>query len=382
MNISKIISQNRKILLYIKLNLLIIVFILNIIFVKIQKKKNDKGLLRKIKDIFKKYGKININNVVYLFNKKEEKYNKEKYNNTIHIGFTLDSKFVLQTMLTTISIMATQKNTTKIVFHFGVVNFTEEDMIKIFNLRSKINNLTEFNFYYLKGAVKKMKNFHKKGEACPGKFELPELLPNNVERLLLFDGGDVLILRDLTELYNYDMKDFWVLGTPEPIGIYMNSKIYHIKKYINIGSVLFNVVKLKKNKFWDKYTENRYLKVRGQPDQSLFNILVPDNKKDYFPFRFGGLSPFKSDYNSDNLLFSDYGIKRWLNSSLSNYCPEKPSTIDRLIVQLYNPTFIHQWSGKWHSGKGLSIFRILAKYFIKIGGIGDEICKIKPGYCK
>ena len=120
-------------------------------------------------------------------------------------------------MLTLSSIMATQKNTTNVNFHFGVTNnFTADKMIKIYELRNKINNLTEFNFYYLKESIIKMKDFHPKGEACPGKFELPQLLPNDIERLIIFDAGDLLVLRDLTELYNYNMNDYWVLGTPEP----------------------------------------------------------------------------------------------------------------------------------------------------------------------
>ena len=103
--------------------------------------------------------------------------------------------------MTTTSIMATQKNTTKIRFHFGVTrNFNSEHMIKLYDLKKRINNLTEFNFYYLKEAMEKMNNFHPSGEACPGKFELPQLLPNNVQKLLLFDAGDILIFRDLSEL--------------------------------------------------------------------------------------------------------------------------------------------------------------------------------------
>ena len=57
-------------------------------------------------------------------------------------------------MLTIISIMASQENTTKIVFHFGVIkNFKAKNMLKMYGLKDKINNLTEFNFYYLKGAM-------------------------------------------------------------------------------------------------------------------------------------------------------------------------------------------------------------------------------------
>jgi lipopolysaccharide biosynthesis glycosyltransferase len=127
--------------------------------------------------------------------------------------------------------MNSQNKTTKIVFHFGVINnFNAKNMLKIYSLKNKINNLTEFNFYYLKEAMKKMKNFHAKGEACPGKFELPQLLPDDVDKILLFDAGDVIIFKDLTELYNYDMRNFWVLGLPEPVGIEL-IKQYNSTKY-------------------------------------------------------------------------------------------------------------------------------------------------------
>ena len=57
-------------------------------------------------------------------------------------------------------------------------------------------------------------------------------LSNHIERLIqVFDVGDLLVLRDLTEMYNYDMGKYWVLGTPEPkiINNFMQ-KIYNITK--------------------------------------------------------------------------------------------------------------------------------------------------------
>ena len=71
-----------------------------------------------------------------------------------------------------------------------------------------------------------MKNFHPSGEACTGKFELPEYLPDDVERLIIFDAGDLLVFRDLTELYNYNMSTYWVLGTLEPAIINSFMKIH------------------------------------------------------------------------------------------------------------------------------------------------------------
>ena len=214
-------------------------------------------------------------------------------------------------MLTVASIMATQEKTTKIRFHFGVTNnFTAEKMIEMYELRKKLNNLTEFNFYYLKDSLIYMKNFHPKGEACPGKFELPQYLSDDIEKLIIFDAGDLLVFRDLTEL------------------------------------------------------------------------IVPDSKKNYLPFKFGGICLFQNNKFYDELKFKQFlGYKYWINSTLADSLPENPKSEIGILIKLYNPIFIHQFLGKWEKGYGLSIYRLLAKYFILLSGISDKICKKKPGYC-
>ena len=276
-----------------------------------------KKMNSEINHLFKKFNKININDI-YIKYYPEKQNKKEIIKSIINIEFTLDPNYILETMLTITSIMASQNKTTKVIFHFGVINnFTSEKMLKIYALKDKINNLTDFNFYYLKEAMKKMKNFHRKGEACPGKFELPQLLPDSIEKLLLFDAGDVIIKKDLTELYNYDMKNYWVLGLPEPFFVnYV--KLYNIKKYLNIGALLINVTEFKKNKIWDKYTENRNLYLIGAPDQTLLNIIIPDNKKHYYPFRLGLYSIFKNDDSFEKNDYFDRGLKNWFASNSNN----------------------------------------------------------------
>ena len=280
--------------------------------------------------------------------------------------------------------MATQNKNTKIRFHLGVTNFfTAEKMLKIYKLRKKINNLTEFNFYYLKESVVKMKGFHPtKGETCPGKFELPLYLPDDVERLLIFDVGDLLVLRDLTDLYKYKMDNYWVLGTAEPIIINSFMKIkYNITKYLNVGSLLLNVKKIRENNFWNNFTKNRYIELKGQPEQTLFNIIIPDDYKNYIPFKYGGFVLFRNDSEFDSLNYLDCKFSDFFKSNLSFYLPENPKSESGILSQLYNPVFIHQFYGKWKDGEGLSIYRHLTKYFISLTGISGEICKSKPGYC-
>jgi len=330
--------------------------------------------------IFRKYNKININNIYKKYNPTKEKKN-ETIKSTIHIEFTLDPDFILETMLTITSIMASQEKTTKIVFHFGVIkNFKAEYMIKIFSLKNKINNLTDFNFYYLIGAMKKMKNFHKKGEACPGKFELPQLLPDNIEKILLFDAGDVIVIKDLTKLYNYNMKNYWILGLPEPICLNYVKK-YNITKYLNIGALIINVTEFKKNNIWDKYTKNRNLYLMGAVDQTLLNIIIPDDKKDYFPFSLGIYSIFKKEDRFYSKNYYDYGLESWLASN-SNNLPNNPRTISEYFSLINTSIFIHQFEGKWYNGEGLSLCRNSSKYFIKLAGIWEELCSKRPGYCQ
>ena len=361
--------------------LLTISYIIIIMLFKLipNKNINNNKFVKEIQKYFLEYNKVNINEVEKKMYKNNVVFNNIK--SIINIGFTLDTNYILPTMMTVSSIMASQKKTTKIRFHFGVTNnFTSKFMLKLYNLKNRLNNLTEFNFYYLKEAVEKMKNFHPKGEACPGKFELPQLLPNNVKRLIIFDAGDILILRDLSELYNYDMKNYWALGPPEPRCIPFVRRL-NLTKYINIGSILLNVEEFKKNHFWDFYVKNRDITKGGQPDQTLFNLLLPDDKKNFFPFRFGIPSIISNDESSDKLKFINFNFPRWFNSSLSNLQPENPKSEKGILAQTYNPLFIHQYNEKWAKGSGLSIYRHLSKYFIYLAGIKEELCNSFPGYC-
>jgi len=266
--------------------------------------------INEIEQKYKSSNQVNINQVYNIIYNVEEIFNPD-INSTINIGFTLDKNYIYETMLTISSIMATQRKNTKIRFHLGVTkNFLAVKMAEIFELKKKLNNNTEFNFYYLKESVIKMKGFHHKGEACPGKFELPIYLPDDVEKLIIFDGGDLLVLRDLTKL------------------------------------------------------------------------IIPDSKKNYIPFKFGGICLFSNDEYSDSLMFNQLlGYKNWINSSLSSTLPDNPKSEIGILLQLNNPRFIHQFYGKWEKGDGLSIYRHLAKYFMLISGISTMLCKKKPKYC-
>lgn len=204
-------------------------------------------LLNRINEIYSKEKTVNINQIEASINggRNWEK-NKSKFNE-INIGFQLDPGYILQTMMTLASILDSQKNCTKLRLHFAVVlNFTVENMLKIYSLREKIRDDVEFNFYNAEKVEIDFKGVHPKGPGAIAKILLPHLLPEDIDRLIIFDTGDVLILRDLTEMYNWEIGDYLYLGAPDPcIGkmALISKKPYEV--YINIGHFLLKVKKIK-----------------------------------------------------------------------------------------------------------------------------------------
>ena len=93
----------------------------------------NKQINSEINYIFKKFNKVNINDVYmkYYPTKKEN----AKIKSIINVEFTLDPNYILETMLTVTSIMANQKKTTKVIFHFGVISIINQTIcIQLFEV--------------------------------------------------------------------------------------------------------------------------------------------------------------------------------------------------------------------------------------------------------
>ena len=128
-------------------------------------KSNDKKIfLFKIRKVFKEKGFVNINEVEStIFRGRSWRKNKNK-TPEINVGSALDPGYILRTMITTASVMDSQKLDTKLRLHFAVVNnFNVKNMMKIYSLRNKIREDVEFNFYNAKRVEKELKGLSPKG---------------------------------------------------------------------------------------------------------------------------------------------------------------------------------------------------------------------------
>lgn len=190
-----------------------------------------------------------------------------------------------------------------------------------------------------------------------------------------------IIIKDLTELYNWNITGYLYAGTPAgSIGRYakISRKIFDI--YINVGNFLIDVKRVKENKMYEKFVKykNAYHSTIG--DQDLLND-VAFGKITYLPFKYGMISPYLKDQDSENAqknsVFSFVKIIKYKNKY--NFLPKNEEDFLRMG---YSPYVIHHMHSKWMNGGGLTIYRKLAQYYIKYAGIWDELCEKYSNYCK
>ena len=285
----------------------------------------------------------------------------------------MDPKYLFPVMITLASIMDSQNLKTKIRFHIAVVlNFTVEDMFKIYSLKKKIRDDVEFNFYNASKVEKELSGLNTKGPGAVAKHLLPQLLPNDIKKILIFDTGDLLVLRDIKEIYNWDMKDNLLVGVPGRKNgqkSLITKQIY--KNYINTGSYLINVTKYKSEKIYTNLVKYKNYYHSNVGDQDLLND-ISFGKVGIYPSKYGIYAPFKNDRKAN--ISDNYRLSKNHNECISK-------NIIKYFTDAFTPFVIHQWNGKWMKGSGLTIFRRIAQYYIRYAGIWKETCKKFPGYC-
>ena len=384
--------------------LIIIIFCFEILILFYQKNEYYESLNQNnLKLIFKEKNKINIFSKIIAQEFKLKKYanlneiesklsfgnkvNYNKYNtNEINVGASLDPNFILKAIITISSVIASQKSNTKLRLHFSVVNnFKSKDMLKIYSLRYRLREDVEFNFYDASRVRKELYSISRKGPGLSAKLLLPQLVKDNVKKLILIDIGDVLVLRDLTKMYNWDMKNNIYMGAPDTgAGTFGKISKKILKVYINVGHYLINVEKVKKKNMYQLFVKYKNMYKNIYAEQLMVNDIAY-GFVDYLPIEFGLVPPFKDDKffkirkNRKKSIYNCYNLT--LISEMSNKLNSLPKTHEEFLYHAFNPVIVHSWNGKWAEGNGMNIYRRLCQYFIELSGMKSEICSKYPGYC-
>ena len=200
--------------------------------------------------------------------------------NYINVAYAFDNYYYYITHVSMKSIMLSQKNNTFIKFFILVwKNIYEEqkpviDKICIEHTNCNITYLilnNEFQEISAKGYIHRT-------TAIFYRLLLQNLLPN--EKKILYFDCDIVVYKDLNEIYNYNNTDNYYIGQYERKPYKKYGK--NLKGFINSGAILINLELLRKDNIFPKIY--KFLQVNNGSllflDQDAINIVC--NKKNGF----------------------------------------------------------------------------------------------------
>ena len=186
------------------------------------------------------------------------------------------------------------------------------------------------------------------------RYFIPNIAPQ-IKKAIYLDV-DIIVKKDITELYNQDLEDFALAAVAETSFlketlIQMKNVIYppyKAKTYFNSGVLLLNLEKLRQINFIEKaikLTAELYNKLLFA-DQDIFNIIFQNNYKQ-LDCRFNLMAHVKANINKAGLLPSDPVIihytafKPW-----KEHCPYEADFEEVLNKSVFKNQVIKKWRAK------------------------------------
>ena len=118
--------------------------------------------------------------------------------NHIHLSMGHDANYIIQSLVSTASILNTTNSETFIHFHFILLDAKFEDMKLIIDLKKIYNNI-EFIFYNGKQAEYDFSTFKdgmNRGIGDYTKFLIPQIV-NNTNKIIILDSADIIAKKDV-----------------------------------------------------------------------------------------------------------------------------------------------------------------------------------------
>jgi hypothetical protein len=325
--------------------------------------------------IYNSTGMLNITKFDYYFNKIDL---DTKNLNHIHLTMGLDNNYVDVSLICIASILNTSSPDTYIHLHIMSHNFRYKDMEKIIQLK-RINNKIDFVFYCPKQAEydfeKKIKNYFR-GVGDYSRILAPEIV-NNTNKVLILDSGDIIVQKDISEVYYYDIGDnyfSWIIEEPAGNPKAWN-KFFINNLYPNTGVCLVNVRLFRKDNLYKKAfflaIAYDYLPL---PYQDIFS-LIPVEKVKIMPLKYNCKVFFQTDKEMINKDTNAKLIKIWL--AYQRFNPFK-YTIDEILDAALDPVIVHFYHHKITNGYFCNKIAFQFIRYSKLTGYYKEIKRKYP----
>ncbi len=252
---------------------------------------------------------------------KENLEGKSPY--TIPVAMATDNNYVVPTLVAMTSMLENKAKDTKLDFYLmlsGEVTTKNKNSIKKLqklydNCSVKLIDMKDrFSSNYIKPGHITTPTYYR---LC-----LPSLLPQ-VDKVLYLDG-DIVVTRDLRQLYNTDLGDNYIAGVKafgqQTWGLEYAKKlgIKDLTQCINAGVLIMNLEQMRKDNLEDKF--NRYvptLKKRGLVlnDQDVLNAVCYNKIKFLSPI-YNAFQHIKFRYDTIPILIDCYDCEEFKEACL------------------------------------------------------------------
>lgn len=254
---------------------------------------------------------------------------------SIPIAMATDNNYFEPTLVSIVSASENANTDTKLRFYIMVTNdFSEENKIKIQKLNEKLPNC-EIRIIEMSDTFS---DFEKGrwGTAMYYRLKLGSVLKN--ESKCIYLDSDTLVLKDLGEMYRWNIGDNYVAGTPDGFRLCESYApdlgIADMSQYICSGSLLWNLDKVREDNTEEKFEE--YLKNISEegrrlifPDQDVINAVCYGKIID-MPFKYGAIVGFMycPKYEKDPYLYRLIEKSSWedgmKNTVVLHFVGKKP----------------------------------------------------------
>jgi len=281
----------------------------------------------------------------------------------IPIAFSLNDKYAYPLIVSLTSILYNASPNTFYIFYLLLgPKISETKINKILGLREKYPNC-KINLIYMGDKFSNYQTSYYRSSAVYYRLELSNLI-TGVDKIIYLDV-DTMTHKDLTELYNIDMGNYYYMGFP---GHDLVFTIFNgTRNFINTGTILINLKKIREVNapilFQDYYNKYGTQKV----DEYLINAVFY-NKIKFLPLIYG-----IPDFGAGAKITSSPSHFVEAFKNLTNFTKEEMESVheNRAITHgCYDVT--KWWQRKYHS---LTDVGKQWLFYASKSNIFDDICK-------
>ena len=281
-----------------------------------ENKDNDpdkERITKEMKDLYEQQGYLNI----IQFDK--EKILKQEYKidenaqklKQIHISVGItDAK--INTYIKHIASILSHADKEKTFLHIHMMDageFNYDTFKKLSKMIYNINNLTEIIVYNANSAVKDFTTRAERVDKFPEEYAKLYVFKalKDIKKIIFLNGDNIMVQKDLGELYDLNMDDIYARGISEEPGLinpmdWYDKYIMDKSHFINCGVLLINLELCQKDSFYQKAIElnnaDFYTKTEC-PVQDILNVLMR-KKIEFFHPKYNKINFYENPADKDD----------------------------------------------------------------------------------